>query len=222
MVFHPLKHGTNEESSLRSAFTFAQSFPLRRLLSDVYESVRSGECPLGLIPQENSIHGIVIEAYDILRVPDFGREAFVRGEITINIQHCLITRKGVALENVRRILSHEQVSAGFGCVRTKLTRCVYSNACFTLSVRSLLFYMCQTPLHTTFPFGAVSIDPPVPVACLYGIVRVTGWRQSRGFASNLSRLFFFFGTNVVTPLPAALSILLHRRLVSAANSSGVI
>ena len=82
----------------------------------MYESVRSGECPIGLIPQENSIHGIVIEVYDILRVPDFGREAFVRGEVTISIQHCLITRKGVALEDVRRVLSHEQVRTSFGCV----------------------------------------------------------------------------------------------------------
>lgn len=79
------------------------------LRPDVYESVRSGECPIGLIPQENSIHGIVIEAYDILRGPDVGREVFVRGEVTISIQHCLITRKGVALEDVKRILSHEQV-----------------------------------------------------------------------------------------------------------------
>ena len=64
---------------------------------------------MGLIPQENSIHGIVIEAYDILRGPDVGREAFVRGEVTISIQHCLITRKGVGLKDVKRILSHEQV-----------------------------------------------------------------------------------------------------------------
>ena len=78
-------------------------------LSDVYESVRSGECPIGLIPQENSIHGIVNEAYDSLRGPDAGKEVFVRGEVTIGIQHCLITRKGVALEDVKRVLSHEQV-----------------------------------------------------------------------------------------------------------------
>lgn len=75
----------------------------------MYESVRSGESPIGLIPQENSIHGIVVEAYDILKEPDVGREAFVRGEVTIGIQHCLITRKGVKLEDVKRILSHEQV-----------------------------------------------------------------------------------------------------------------
>lgn len=69
---------------------------------------------MGLIPQENSIHGIVIEAYDILRGPDVGREVFVRGEVTISIQHCLITRKGVALKDVRRILSHEQVRTNPG------------------------------------------------------------------------------------------------------------
>ena len=76
---------------------------------DVYESVRSGEHPVGLIPQENSIHGIVVEAYDIFKEPAVGREVFVRGEVTIGIQHCLITRKGVALKDVKRILSHEQV-----------------------------------------------------------------------------------------------------------------
>ena len=68
---------------------------------------------MGIIPQENSIHGIVIETYDILKNPDVGREVFVRGEVTIAIQHCLITRKGVALKDIRRILSHEQVRMGF-------------------------------------------------------------------------------------------------------------
>lgn len=71
---------------------------------------------MGLIPQENSIYGIVVEVYDIIRLPDFGRKAFVRGEVTINIQHCLITRKGVALDDVRRVLSHEQVRARSGRV----------------------------------------------------------------------------------------------------------
>jgi len=92
------------------------------LLSDVYESVCSGESPIGVIPQENSIHGIVIETYDMLRGPDAGREAFVRGEVTIGIQHCLITRKGVALEDVRRVLSHEQVRTNSNLLCVRATR----------------------------------------------------------------------------------------------------
>ena len=87
---------------------------------DVYESVRLGECPMGLVPQENSIHGIVTETYDILRVPDFGRDVFVRGEVTTNIQHCLITRKGVGLGDVTRILSHEQVRTNSDSVSTTI------------------------------------------------------------------------------------------------------
>ena len=88
----------------------------------MYESVRSGECPIGLIPQENSIHGIVIEAYDILRASDAGRDVFVRGEVTIGIQHCLITRKGVALGDVRRVLSHEQVRMKSNLLCARATR----------------------------------------------------------------------------------------------------
>ena len=44
-------------------------------------------------PQENSIRGIMIEAYDILGGlgPDAGKDIFVMGELTIGIQHCLIT-----------------------------------------------------------------------------------------------------------------------------------
>ncbi|KAF9650041.1 PDT-domain-containing protein [Thelephora ganbajun] len=100
--------GTYSHQAAYDRFGETVQYIGKTTIGDVYESVRSGECPLGLIPQENSIHGIVIEAYDILVVPDVGREVFVRGEVTINIQHCLITREGVALEDVRRILSHEQ------------------------------------------------------------------------------------------------------------------
>ena len=89
---------------------------------DVCESVRLGECPVGLIPQENSIHGIVIETYDILRTPNVGADIFVRGEATIGIQHCLITRKGVVLQDVKRVLSHEQACIDFNCVMMSSSR----------------------------------------------------------------------------------------------------
>ena len=139
--------------------------------SDVYESVRSAQCPVGLIPQENSIHGIVIEAYDILRGPDVGREVFVRGEVTLGIQHCLITRKGVALKDIKRVLSHEQVRKNsiFMCVlhdiKTDSTRlkCV-SLPLFALRGSMFAKYLMRKILLIP---GLCCAGLPRPVPCFF-------------------------------------------------------
>jgi len=76
-------------------------------IPDVFNAVPS-ETALGVIPQENSIFGTVTETYDLLRLPDLGNEKFVRGELRHAVRHCLLVRTGVKLEDVRRVLSHEQ------------------------------------------------------------------------------------------------------------------
>ncbi len=81
---------------------------MKLTLPDVYDSV-SNETPYGLLPQENAIFGSVIESYDILRLPEAGTTTFIRGEVTLAVQHCLTVRKGVKAESIKRILSHEQV-----------------------------------------------------------------------------------------------------------------
>ena len=73
---------------------------------DVFDSVPS-TADLGVVPQENSTFGSVIETYDNLRRPD---TKFVRGEITLQVQHCLLVRHGVKRDNIKKIMSHEQVS----------------------------------------------------------------------------------------------------------------
>ncbi|KJA29141.1 hypothetical protein HYPSUDRAFT_32500 [Hypholoma sublateritium FD-334 SS-4] len=65
----------------------------------------SSSVPFGIIPQENSIFGTVVETYDILR--NTGPN-FVRGEIVLKINHCLIVKKGVKLHQIRKVMSHEQ------------------------------------------------------------------------------------------------------------------
>lgn len=69
----------------------------------------SPEIPFGLVPQENTIYGSVTEAYDALRHPSVGVSLFVRGEVTLPVQHCLIARKGIQFADIERIVSHEQV-----------------------------------------------------------------------------------------------------------------
>lgn len=72
--------------------------------------------PFGIIPQENSINGSVVESYNVLRIPAVGQETFVRGVTVFAVKHSLVARRGVKLENVGKILSHEQVSSCNGII----------------------------------------------------------------------------------------------------------
>jgi len=63
---------------------------------------------LALLPQENRIFGIVTETYDLLRSPDVGESKWIRGAVTLPIQHCLIVRRGKTLQDIKKVLSHEQ------------------------------------------------------------------------------------------------------------------
>lgn len=71
------------------------------VLSAIHDSVH-----VGVVPQENTIFGNVIETYDQLRRANCG---FVKGEVTLPIQHCLLVRQGVQLHEIESVLSHEQV-----------------------------------------------------------------------------------------------------------------
>ncbi|KAJ7134971.1 Prephenate dehydratase-domain-containing protein [Mycena crocata] len=76
-----------------------------RTITDVFNAVSSKVSHIGVVPQENSIFGSVVETYDALRKPDVG---FIRGEKVLRVQHCLLTRTGVKREDIRCIKSHEQ------------------------------------------------------------------------------------------------------------------
>ncbi|KAF9056263.1 hypothetical protein BJ165DRAFT_496740 [Panaeolus papilionaceus] len=72
---------------------------------DVFHSL-TPILPYGVVPQENSIFGNVIETYDLLKDTDV---SFIRGEITLKVQHCLVARTGTKLHEINHILSHEQL-----------------------------------------------------------------------------------------------------------------
>ncbi|KAI9445301.1 PDT-domain-containing protein [Lactarius indigo] len=88
---------------------FAETVHYRALntISDVFHSV-GPTVYLGLLPQENSIFGIVTETYDLLRSSDVGESRWIRGAVTLPIQHCLVVRRGKTLRDIKKVLSHEQ------------------------------------------------------------------------------------------------------------------
>jgi prephenate dehydratase len=82
-----------------------------KTISHTFEAVSEDLVEFSCIPLENSLHGSVIETLDLLKVDrPLERAVSITSEFTIGIEHCLIVCRGVQMEDITRVLSHEQVS----------------------------------------------------------------------------------------------------------------
>lgn len=86
--------------------------------TDVFTSL-SPEIPFICMPLANSTHGAVLETLDLFRSDRWSKDAFLRDEITLEIEHCLFIASstngedeqedvGAILESIVCIYSHEQ------------------------------------------------------------------------------------------------------------------
>jgi prephenate dehydratase len=73
-----------------------------RTVPDVLDAVESGEIDVGVVPIENSIEGMVNFTQDALA---FDHDLLIVREIVIDIEHCLLARPGVAVEDVDEVFS---------------------------------------------------------------------------------------------------------------------
>jgi chorismate mutase/prephenate dehydratase len=71
---------------------------------NVFQAVESGLCDYGIVPLENSTAGSVNMIYDLLAKHDM----YIVRSIKMQINHVLLTKKGVRLDQVKEIYSHEQ------------------------------------------------------------------------------------------------------------------
>ncbi len=70
----------------------------------VFSAIESGFCRYGVIPLENSTAGSVNAVYDLMMRHNFRIVRSVR----LKVDHNLLAKKGVKLENIKEIYSHEQ------------------------------------------------------------------------------------------------------------------
>jgi prephenate dehydratase len=100
-----------QEAMLASARTLGidvEEVPLPTIY-DTVMAVHDGRVERALVPIENSLEGSVNATLDAL-AHETERVEIV-GEVVLPIRHCLITRTGLALDEIETVVSHPQATA---------------------------------------------------------------------------------------------------------------
>ncbi|HHF2905326.1 TPA: prephenate dehydratase [Vibrio diabolicus] len=71
---------------------------------EVTQTVESGHADYGVLPIENTSSGSINEVYDLLQHTTL----YIVGELTQPIEHCLVAKKDIRLENIKTLYSHPQ------------------------------------------------------------------------------------------------------------------
>lgn len=75
-----------------------------KTFENVFIAVKDGIADFGIVPLENSTAGSVNQIYQLMSEYDFSITASTK----IQISHCLLSKNGVKLENIKEIYSHQQ------------------------------------------------------------------------------------------------------------------
>ncbi len=96
--------GAYSEQAVRQHFGVEpQTLPCRTF-EDIFLALQNGQATHGMLPVENSLHGTVIPAYDLL----VDHDLHVQAEVIVRVEHCLMAPFGVQLGDIKRVWSHYQ------------------------------------------------------------------------------------------------------------------
>lgn len=70
----------------------------------IFKAVDEEECEYGVLPIENSNYGSVNEVYDLMAKNNF----YIACDYKLEINHCLLAKKGTKFEDIKEVISHEQ------------------------------------------------------------------------------------------------------------------
>lgn len=73
----------------------------------IFDAVNRGEIDYGLIPVENSIGGSIVDNYDLL----YHHDLVIAWEVYQKINHCLLAKHGLKLDDIKKAYSHPQALA---------------------------------------------------------------------------------------------------------------
>ncbi len=71
---------------------------------EIFQALQEGRADYGVVPIENSSTGSILQVYDLLA--RYG--AYIVGEQTVRVSHCLLAPPGADLDGLRDVYSHEQ------------------------------------------------------------------------------------------------------------------
>ena len=96
-----------------------------KTFDSVFSAIENGFCDYGVLPLENSAAGSVNKVYSLMQSRDF----YIVRSIRLKIDHNLVAPKGVKLEDIREIVSHEQALAQCSAFLEKLGSNVKTTSC---------------------------------------------------------------------------------------------
>lgn len=99
--------GTNTEIAAAEYFGAAAELVSHPSFEAIFAAVETGRCAQGIVPIENSRAGSIHRNYDLL----LRHSLEIVGEHYLRVQHCLVALPGVALADIRRVVSHPQALA---------------------------------------------------------------------------------------------------------------
>ncbi|KAG2159963.1 Prephenate dehydratase-domain-containing protein [Suillus bovinus] len=187
--------GTYSHQAAFDVFGDSVHYVAKQTIAGVVESL-SSELPFGIIPQENSTNGSVVETYNLLRCEFVGRDSFVRGETHLPIKHSLVVRKNVKIEDIEYVFSHEQA---LGQCKAFLKEILpRASLVPTDSTASAARTLLGPPSDNFDPFKSAAICSTVVTSLFPGLeVLHTGIQDGE---SNMTRFYIVsYGVDVQVP-----------------------